>query len=125
MVDPIALAIVSAAAGKGAEALVADARTALGVLFRMVRQRFAGCKESTTPLDAFLATPADPDCRDTLIAALNREIIKDPGFAEALRDQWRLAQVEVEGSRPDVHNQFSGTAGTVIQARDISGGVTF
>lgn len=125
MVDPIVMAIVSAAAGKGAETLISDARSALGALFRMVRGRLGGGDSPTSPFDAFLVEPADSDRRDALISALSREITDDPQFADALRGQLRLARAEIDGSVGGVRNEFHGSAGTVIQSRDISGGITF
>jgi hypothetical protein len=61
------------------------------------------------------------------VAALGEELARaeaeDPAFSAELRERWRTASVEQHGG---VNNQVSGTvSGKVLQARDISGDISF
>ncbi|MFY1638288.1 hypothetical protein ACN27F_34225 [Solwaraspora sp. WMMB335] len=126
MMDPVVLAIAAAAAGKGAEVIVSDSSSALGALLRMIRNRLRGVDRESSELDEVISVPGDTARRDALIGALSRELAADPRFAMAVHDQWCRAREEL-GTSGDfaVRNEVSGSTGTVVQARDIIGGITF
>lgn len=123
MPDPLVLAIATAAAGKGVETLISDGRSAVGALFRMIRDRLGRSGAPSSELDQVVAHPADVDRRDELVRVLSSEIAGDPEFADELRRRWQLARAEIDASVGGVRNEFNGSAATVIQARDITGGI--
>jgi hypothetical protein len=123
MPDPVVLAIATAAAGKGVETLISDGRSALGALFRMIRERLGRPGAPSSELDEVLANPADTGRRDDLIKALSRQVAADPGFADELRRRWPLVRAEVDASAGGGRNEFNGSATTVIQAQTINGGI--
>ncbi|WP_089156463.1 hypothetical protein [Micromonospora sp. NBS 11-29] len=118
MEDQIVLAVATALATKGAEAL--------GSLFDLVRGRFgAGTRESVA-LDAAMAHPQERRRHAALASALADVMARDPDFAAALDDEWRrLAGAGVVAVQGQVVNHFSGTAGKVVQARDVQGDIIF
>lgn len=128
-----ALALVSAAAGGAATEAGRHAWESLAALAR----RVTGGAEPGNG-DAGPADPGDEEAVRVLTARLAEHARADAGFAAELCD-WAAAhhavltqfqtqfQDEVHG-RGDVHNAVSEGAtvsGTVVQARDISGGITF
>ncbi|GAB3816779.1 hypothetical protein [Micromonospora zhanjiangensis] len=126
MDDQIVLAVATALATKGAEALGAGARSAIGSLFSLVRSRFgAGTRESAV-LDAALAHPQEQWRHTALASTLADVMARDPDFTAALTDEWRrLVRSDVVAVQGEVVNHFSGTAGKVVQARDVQGDITF
>ncbi|WP_405092251.1 hypothetical protein OG767_04265 [Micromonospora sp. NBC_01392] len=126
MEDQIVLAVATALATKGAEALGVGARSAIGSLLSLVRGRFgAGTRESAV-LDAAMAHPQERWRHAALASALADVMARDPSFTAALDDEWRrLARAGVVAVQGQVVNHFSGTAGTVVQARDVQGDINF
>ncbi|MCD0449702.1 hypothetical protein LO762_10940 [Actinocorallia sp. API 0066] len=102
--DPITLAIAGAVATGMAAGAGESAGTALATLVGRIRERFSG-------------RPAALETEESTAAALDAEFTADPEFRSACADLWR----EASG---DVTNTFTGQARTVIQARDIHGGLT-
>ena len=126
MTDPIMVTIATALVDKAAEAVVTGGRNALVALGKLVRRRFAKEPAATVALEAAEARPADETRIRALAAALQNAADADPEFAVQLRALWAQATTELTADRDGVINQFSGTAeGPVIQARDISGGISF
>ncbi|MEU7796930.1 hypothetical protein EAD96_24455 [Micromonospora sp. BL1] len=126
MEDQIVLAVATTLATKGAEALGVGARNAIGSLISLVRDRFgAGTRESAV-LDAAMAHPQERWRHTALASALADVMARDPGFADALGDEWRrLDGAGVVAVQGQVVNHFSGTAGKVVQARDVQGDIIF
>ncbi|WFE20519.1 hypothetical protein O7621_21850 [Solwaraspora sp. WMMD937] len=89
----------------------------------MIRDRLGRSGAPTSELDQVVAHPADVDRRDELVRVLSSEIAGDPEFADELRRRWQLARAEIDASVGGVRNEFNGSAATVIQARDITGGI--
>lgn len=112
MPEPILVAIAAALAGKS-----------VGSLYDLVKRKFAARREATAALEA--AAGAAPDSPE--VAALSEHLAEaasaDPEFASALQVSWSQLSARDDG----VVNQVSGTTvhGTVIQARDIQGGISF
>jgi hypothetical protein len=126
-VDPIMIAVATALAAKAAEGLSEAGRAALGKLLRRVRGRLDADPEGAAVLAAARSHPQDGELVERLAAVLSTAAELDPAFAEdvarlwaAVRDGWAVA---TEGG---VVNQVSGSVGeTVVQARDVTGGITF
>ncbi|MEV4756869.1 hypothetical protein AB0J86_17390 [Micromonospora sp. NPDC049559] len=126
MTDPVMLAVATAVATKAAEGLTEGGRSALAALVRLVRGRLRDHDESAV-LDSAEAEPADDDRVGHLAAALERAASRDPRFADELGRLWRglreTGSTAVDGG---VVNQASGpVSGTVVQARDVQGGIVF
>jgi hypothetical protein len=124
MPDEIALAIATTLAAKGAEAVVAEGRTALAALVRTIRDRFRrGTREADAVQNA-LAWPEDRQRRLVLADLLSRTLRDDPEFARCVLTQWRAVQEEATLDHGAVSNHFSGVADKVVQARDVHGDIS-
>jgi hypothetical protein len=115
MSDPILIAISAALAGKTATSL-----------YDLVRAKLRGRPGGEVALAA--ATDATPDSPQ--VAALAEQLhdaeADDPHFREALRALWASSSVNNLAGPDGVVNQVSGTvSGTVVQARDVHGGISF
>jgi hypothetical protein len=115
--DELAIAVATALANKGAEAVAAAGRSAIDALVRLVRRRFGHGTHESAVLDA---AADDPAAQRELADLLDRAMSDDPEFANRLRSLWQ----QVSADRGGVVNQFSGHAEKVVQARDIRGNVT-
>ncbi len=123
--DQLTLAIATALASKGAEAVGAGARSGISALFRLVRARFGdGTRESAT----LTAAVEHPDERWRLVelaSALADVMARDRAFAAAVRSGWHRASESQPSVGPaETINHFSGTATTVVQAHDVRGGIS-
>jgi hypothetical protein len=125
MPDEWVMAVATALAAKGTEAVIAGGKSAVGALYRMVRDRFGGDARNAAVLRAAVEHPDDQDRQGELAQVLAHAMDSDPGFAQQVRVYWREASVEIAAGDGGVVNQFSGSADKVVQARDISGGITF
>ena len=126
MPDPVLIAIAAALTGKAAGAIAARGASALRSMAELVRQHFDSESEVLDALE-----PADADAEQerrtaTLGAALERASVEDPQFAESLRTMWEHARTELHADHGGVVNEVSGSVGGhVVQARDVTGGVSF
>jgi hypothetical protein len=126
MPDEWVVAVATALAAKGAEAVVAGGRSTVGALFRLVRDRFGGDARQAAVLRAAVDRPGEHDRQVQLADMLARVMAGDAVFAQRVRTLWREASAEVAAADHDtVVNKFSGSADKVVQARDISGDITF
>jgi predicted phage gp36 major capsid-like protein len=129
MPDPILLAIAGALAGKAATALASGGRTALGRLYRLVAGKLSAKEQDTKLLEAVaertdVARPEQEPEVGRLAEVLDRAGRDDPEFAGRLRELWTEARTELTADRGGVINEVSGdVSGTVVQARDIHGGI--
>lgn len=103
--DPLSLAIAGAVATGLATGAGESAGAALSALVRRVLRRLAGRTDR-------------PESREQIAAALDEEFTRDPAFRQECHSLWQQATGEA------VVNSFHGEAGTVVQARDIHGGLT-
>lgn len=117
MTDPILLAVATTLATKAATGL-----------YEFVKNKFAkrGAAD-TTALEQAVGAAPDSQQVHTLAAALSRAAAEDSTFATELHAQWQqVTQVAQHAEPGGVNNQISGTVtGTVVQAKDISGGLHF
>lgn len=125
MPDQVTMAIVTALAGKAAELAADGVKGAGATLVRLIRRRLGAGTADAGALDSALARPEDRAALTRAAAVLARVMASDPDFAAQVRAGWRAAAPELAADRGSVVNQFSGRAGTVLQARDIGGDVRF
>lgn len=116
--DELAITVATTLAAKGAEAAFASGRSAVGALFRLVRDRLGRRGHDAEMLQAAIDRPGDQDRLAALADALVRAMIEDPALAS------RLREALPGGMDAAVVNQFSGSATKVVQARDVHGDVT-
>ena len=113
MPELILIEIAAALAAKTAESV-----------YELVRRKFRTRKQALAALEA-----ADGAAKDSpQVIALAEELATaeayDPRFSEQLRAQWAAVQGQASGG--SVANSISGTVtGNVVQARDITGDITF
>lgn len=116
MPEAVLVEVAAALAAKAAESL-----------YDLVKERFTGRKKALAVLEA--ADGAAPESSQVLALAdeLQTAADYDPAFAEQLRAQW--AALKAGATTADVEsvtNSVSGTVhGSVVQARDIHGNITF
>ncbi|MBC2877647.1 MULTISPECIES: hypothetical protein [Streptomyces] len=123
--DQIAPELLMTLAGGAAGAAGRQAWETLRSL--VVRRRPGGEPEEDGELTALAEAPDDAARAAELAEALALRARQDPAFAQALAD-WRRQAEALEGTTRtgsgNVHNSVSGgTQNTVIQARDVSGGI--
>ncbi|WP_182874200.1 hypothetical protein [Microbispora sp. H10670] len=104
-VDPLTLAIAGAVATGLATGVGESGGTALPILIAKIRERF-------------VRRPERLESRERLAAALDEEFSRDPAFRRECENLWN--QADGDG----VVNVFNGQAKTVVQARDVHGGLT-
>jgi hypothetical protein len=110
-------------ATKTAEGLAAGGRAAFESLARLVQNRFAGRASAQAALAESENDPAADGRIEVLRRALAEVVADNPAFEAELRDRWLALAPHVGGN---VINSVSGTVeGTVVQARDVHGGISF
>lgn len=142
MMDPLTLAIATAAAGKAVELTGQPVKDGIVSLGRKVRGRFRGRPVEEEVLSGAIAAPEDDARLVRLAETLRREMEGEPAFADELEAalrramaedsefrtevETRLQQTRVEASSKDngVTNVFNGNAEKVIQLGDLHGGLT-
>ena len=114
--DPITLAIASAAAGKAAETLTEQGRRAVAEIVRRIKERFQGNPAKL----AILEGAKDDDAKiGELAVLLDEASAADPAFGSQIRALWN--QSGVVAADGGVVNMFHGEAEKVIQLRDVHG----
>lgn len=114
MPEPILIAIATALATKAATGV-----------YDLVKKKFSGDKKAIAALEAAQAAPSDETTVKALAERLEVAGQEDAGFAKALRSEWQVDQHVDHGS---VANAVTGNISddaTVVQARDIHGGLSF
>lgn len=102
--DPLSLAIAGALAAGVATGAGESTGAALPMLFRRIRERFAG-------------RPEVPETQAQLATTLDEEFTRDPAFRQECQHLWNQATGD------GVANSFQGQAKNVVQVRDIHGGL--
>jgi len=116
--DELAMAVAAALATMGTEAAVASGGRAVGALARLVRERLGRRRGDEETLQDAIEHP-DQQRIAALADALLSAMADDPALAGRLREILPPDAAAVPGGG----NHFSGQAETVVQARDIRGGV--
>lgn len=119
MPDEIMTAIAVALAGKSADAVFSGGKEAFTVLVRLIRERFGHDDKARKALESAQNDPNDPAAVDALTRELDRLASADPEIAR------KISQLRTVAARGSVLNMVTGSVngGTVIQARDIDGGI--
>ncbi|MEV4516067.1 hypothetical protein AB0K00_44795 [Dactylosporangium sp. NPDC049525] len=117
--DELAMAVAAAVATMGTEAAVASGGRAVGALVRLVRERLGRRRGDEEALEDAIEHPDDQQRIVALAEALLSAMADDPALADRLRE---ILPADATPAA-DGGNHFSGRASTVVQARDIHGGV--
>ena len=114
MVDPILISLAGTLATK-----------ATGALFDLVKSTFSRHRKAELALEA--AVGEEPGSTPVLALAERLAQVEEaePEFKKQLRDEWaKVATTTQTASHGGVTNSITGNvSGTVVQARDIAGGV--
>jgi hypothetical protein len=125
--DPLTTTIAVALVSKAVDGLSEGGKAAFAALARLVRRKLGA--EALTQTDGALAGTqlSDEDRHHALSVALQQAMAEDPLFAADLVRLWQGAQEgRIADAQPGVLNTVSGDVdGTVVQARDIHGGISF
>lgn len=121
------VAVATVLATKAAEGLSEAGRAAFGRLMQLVRRKLRADPAQEAVLESALAQPDDDVLIQGLAAVLEGAASHDGAFAAELSRLWTVMRDErVAAVQGGVVNQVSGTvSGTVVQARDVHGGIRF
>ncbi|GLY67607.1 hypothetical protein [Amycolatopsis taiwanensis] len=115
MPEPILLSIATALATKAATGL-----------YDLVKKRFSKDPEAAKALEAAEAAPEEAEPITALAERLEVAERSDPEFSRQLRAEWAQhaeGGEVVNNMTGGVANNMTGTAGKVVQARNIHGSV--
>jgi hypothetical protein len=125
MTEDFLTALAGGLSEQGAALVTAGGKSALTSIYQLIRQRFRPGSDEAEVLEAAVHNPGDRQHIDALSAALSQLVADDPAFADRLSTLWREASQQPTADRGSVVNNFDGEAEKIVQARDISGGITF
>ncbi|MDG4773904.1 hypothetical protein [Solwaraspora sp. WMMD792] len=123
MTEPIMVTVVSALVTWATTAVAQGGSNAVKSWAQLIRNRFQSRPADLVIVEGTLSTQVQPAQTTQAVELLRQEAKRDPEFARQLIALWRA--VGTSGSSDDsVTNQVSGDVeGTVIQARDVFGGI--
>ncbi|WP_067490052.1 hypothetical protein [Actinomadura hibisca] len=124
MADPMTIAIACAAAGKAVEVAGEPARAAVAELVARFRRRFQDRPDEQAALERAADAPDSAERLAALEGVIRREMDADPAFGSEVTALWQRAESSVSAQHDGVANNFTGTAGKVVQMRDVHGGFT-
>lgn len=121
MADPLTTSIATAVATGATTALADGVRTMVTKLAAVIRDRFRREQSDQDTLDAAMRDPSDTAAVGRLAELLEGRMRDDPDFAERVRALWS----EIAAASHDkISNVVTGPVhGSVIQARDVHGGI--
>ena len=125
MTEDFLTALAGGLSEQGAALLAVGGKSALTSVYQLVRQRFRPGSDEAEVLEAAVRHPGEQQQIDLLAAALAQAMAEDPAFADRLSALWRETTQQPTADRGAVVNTFDGEAEKVVQARDVSGGITF
>ncbi|MGV9763580.1 hypothetical protein [Micromonospora tulbaghiae] len=121
MDDPLMLAAATTLVAWATTELAQGARSAVSGLTEFLRHRFR--HEQT--VEVALRHPT-ADTVQRLAAILEQETLRDPAFDAEFRARFAKVQAIVAANQGDMTNTVSGdVSGSVVQARDVHGGISF
>jgi hypothetical protein len=124
MTDPFTTSIATALAAGATAALGDGVRALITRLGALVRERLRRSPPDDEVLTAVAGDPRDPDSVRRLAGVLDQHMRDDPEFAERLRALWTEITAAAR-SGDEITNLVHGEVhGSVIQARDVQGGIT-
>lgn len=121
------VAVATTLVTKAAEGLTEAGKEAFAALARLVRRKLNDDPDALSAL-GHTADQTDEGVRTQRLGeALERIATRDPAFADELARLWSGMRGEgVTAADSGVVNQISGAvSGTVVQARDVHGGISF
>lgn len=119
--DPLMLAAATTLVAWATTELAQGARSAVSGLTEFLRHRFR--HEQT--VEVALRHPT-ADTVQRLAAILEQETLRDPAFDAEFRARFAKVQAIVAANQGDMTNTVSGdVSGSVVQARDVHGGISF
>jgi hypothetical protein len=122
--DPITTSIATALATAATTALTDASRGLTAKVATLLRERFRRDYSSRGALEAVMHDPDDHAAVQRLAELLDQRMREDPVFAQRLREFW--AGNAASDGRHDVTNTVRGPVqGSVVQARNVHGGITF
>lgn len=123
MTEPLMATVVSALVTWATTAVAQGGSNAVKSWVQLIRNRFQSRPAELALVEDALSTQVKPEQAAQAVELLRQEAERDPEFARQLVALWRAA--DTPGSSADsVTNQVSGDVeGTVIQARDVFGGI--
>jgi hypothetical protein len=123
--DPLMTAVAATITTKVIEGVSEAGKSAVEALVRLVRRKLGTTEASQMVLVRAESEPGDVARQRALAAELELAVARDRLFADELSRLWQRLTAETGGVEP-VFNQVSGDVhGTVIQARDVQGGIAF
>jgi hypothetical protein len=125
MPDPITTAIATAVASQAAQALTAQATSAIAEIVKRIRSKFRDRPADLAILAGAQEHPDSAERLSSLADALRLAALDDPAFGQEITALWAQAQTEITTATADgVVNTFHGNADKVIQLRDVRGDLT-
>lgn len=122
MVDPLAASVAAALVSGVTGALTDGTRALVNKLAGLVRERFRRPAEGEV-LDTAIDAPENTAARRRLTELLERHLRDSPEFADRLRALQR--EIAARDDHAVVNTHTGEVHGSVVQARDIQGGITF
>jgi hypothetical protein len=124
--EQILAAVALTLATKAAEGLAEGGKAAFAALATLVRRRFEGRPTGMVALVEAEADPSDRERVRSLQGELEVAVLEDPEFGVRLQALWRDFQPHLIANADGVVNNVTGTVGgSVVQARDVHGGISF
>jgi hypothetical protein len=124
--DPITTSVATALATGATAALSDGVRLLITKLASLVRERLGRHPSDQEALESATRGPRDDITVQRLAAVLARHMRDDPVFAEQLRTLWTEIAAAAAHHGDQITNVASGPVhGSVVQARDVQGGITF
>lgn len=121
MADPLTTSIAAAVATGATTALADGVRSLVTRLATVIRDRLQRDPSDQDALDAATRDPGDTTAVRRLADLLEQRMRDDPGFEDRVRTLWSEISV---ASHDKISNVVTGTVhGSVIQARDVHGGI--
>jgi len=122
MTDPFTTGIATALAAGATAALGDGVRVLLTRLGALVRERLRRNPSDDEALTTVAWSPGDPDSVRRLAEVLEQHMRDDPEFAQRLRALW--TEITAATGPGEITNLVHGQVhGSVIQARDVQGGI--
>ncbi|MEO3777281.1 hypothetical protein ABGB16_10605 [Micromonospora sp. B11E3] len=125
MADPIMVTAATTLVAWATTELAQGGRQAVSSLIEFLRNRFRHEPAAREAVEGALRQPS-PDATRRLVEVLEGEALRDPAFGAELRARWTQAEATVTAGTGGVANSVSGDVhGSVVQARDVHGGISF
>ncbi|MFD6679965.1 hypothetical protein [Micromonospora parva] len=123
--DPLMVTAATTLVAWTTTELAQGGRLAVAALVDFLRDRFRRESEAQEVIEGLLHQPSQ-DTAHTLAELLDREARRDPTFGAEFQARWEWTNATVAAGPDIVANSISGdVSGSVVQARDVHGGISF